>query len=68
MCFTIEIKLTEKIELMRWGLIPYWAKDEGHAAKIRSGTYNARSCNVILEYLNIFSLFFRIYGAKSLPY
>lgn len=32
-----------KIELMRWGLIPHWAKDQEHANKIRRGTYNARS-------------------------
>lgn len=33
----------ENIELMTWGLIPYWIKDEESAKSIRMKTFNARS-------------------------
>lgn len=32
-----------RIQIMQWGLIPHWVKDEGQAASIRKGTYNARA-------------------------
>ncbi len=31
------------VQLMQWGLIPHWARDQDHAEKIRKGTYNARA-------------------------
>lgn len=33
----------EVVQLMQWGLIPHWTRDQDHADKIRKGTYNARS-------------------------
>ena len=33
----------EKIDLLTWGLIPFWVKDSDAAGKIRSRTINARS-------------------------
>lgn len=32
-----------KVQLLQWGLIPHWAKDEAQAEKISRGTYNARA-------------------------
>jgi putative SOS response-associated peptidase YedK len=32
-----------KIQLFSWGLIPFWAKDEGAARKIREQTLNAKA-------------------------
>jgi putative SOS response-associated peptidase YedK len=39
------IVITEKPEMkmMKWGLIPFWSKDEKNAFEIRKMTYNARS-------------------------
>lgn len=31
------------VQLMHWGLIPYWSRDRDHAERIRRGTYNARA-------------------------
>ena len=31
------------VQLMQWGLIPHWTRDQDHAEKIRRGTYNARA-------------------------
>ncbi|MFO7934312.1 MAG: SOS response-associated peptidase [Bacteroidales bacterium] len=33
----------QRVQLMEWGLIPYWAGDREKAARIRRGTYNARA-------------------------
>ncbi|MCF8225040.1 MAG: SOS response-associated peptidase [Bacteroidales bacterium] len=32
-----------RVQLMSWGLIPHWVKDQVQADKVRSGTYNARA-------------------------
>ncbi len=34
--------LTDKIQLLNWGLIPFWVKDKAYADKIRRSTFNAR--------------------------
>lgn len=34
---------TDTIQLLGWGLIPFWAKDEEKAAQIRMKTFNARA-------------------------
>src|SRR6056297_1453985 len=31
------------VQLMQWGLIPGWTRDQDQAEKIRRGTYNARA-------------------------
>ncbi|MEX0981798.1 MAG: SOS response-associated peptidase [Bacteroidales bacterium] len=31
------------VQLMQWGLIPRWTRDQDQAEKIRKGTYNARA-------------------------
>jgi putative SOS response-associated peptidase YedK len=33
----------ESIQMMRWGLIPFWVKDDDTAMQIRMKTFNARS-------------------------
>ena len=33
----------DNIQYVKWGLVPYWVKDEAHANKIRFQTLNARS-------------------------
>ena len=33
----------EEIQVMKWGLIPFWTKDELYAENVRKMTYNARS-------------------------
>ncbi|MBN2544468.1 MAG: SOS response-associated peptidase [Spirochaetes bacterium] len=33
---------TDKIQLLNWGLIPFWVKDKIYAEKIRMSTFNAR--------------------------
>ncbi len=33
----------ERISLFRWGLIPFWVRDEETAVKISNGTFNAKS-------------------------
>ena len=32
-----------EIQLFQWGLIPSWVRNENTAARIRNGTYNAKS-------------------------
>ena len=34
---------TREIRLYKWGLIPYWVKDETQAESIRYKTFNARA-------------------------
>jgi len=34
---------TSQIQFLQWGLVPFWVKDSKQAAKIRFGTFNARS-------------------------
>ena len=33
----------DKIQMYQWGLIPFWAKDEEYANKIRFSTFNAKA-------------------------
>jgi putative SOS response-associated peptidase YedK len=37
-----------QVQLMHWGLIPYWCRDREEAERIRKGTYNAR-CETLHE-------------------
>jgi len=34
---------TSRVQLMQWGLIPAWSRNQEEAERIRKGTYNARS-------------------------
>ncbi len=34
---------SSRVQLMQWGLIPAWCRDQDEAERIRRGTYNARS-------------------------
>lgn len=37
---------SDKIKMIKWGLIPFWVKDQKYADKIRNSTFNARSDTV----------------------